>query len=456
MADRVLPRRLLFGGVVVFALAFGWGAGAAHAAEHAAPKVLSVTASPKRLGAAGGTVVIRAQVRGGRTCVFLGQRAAFASVVQFATRPCASGSASSTVRVPRNARATVITLHYYVRVTDVRGRRDEAQGSVTEAAAVIVPPAPAPAPAPAVPSLLITTTALPNATEGVSYAATVAASGGTSPYLWSVASGALPSGLSLSPAGVVSGTPTSAGVGAFTLEATDAGTPTQTATAALSITVIAPAAPPTPSDIASSNWSGYVDFGGPYTAVAGTFNVPNLYSASTTQMTAEWVGIGGTSVVSDPNLIQAGVAETLNPVTNQVEIHAWWEVLPAPETRVFLPVQSGDSVTVTIAEASPGLWNISIVDNTTAGQFVTSQAFNGLAQSVEWIVEAPTDLTSMATLTLGDYTPDVTFTSLRLTGSQVSLTRWTMIQNGAPVSTASTLTSNGFTVGYGSVEPSAP
>ena len=305
------------------------------------------------------------------------------------------------------------------------------------------------------PSLLITTTALPNAVEEVSYAATVTASGGTSPYLWSVASGALPSGLSLSPTGVVSGTPTSAGVAAFTLEATDAGTPTQTATAALSITVIAPAAPPTPSDIASSNWSGYIGFGGPYTTVTGTFNVPNLYSAPVTEKTAEWVGIGGASE-SDPNLIQAGVAETLNPVTNQVDIHAWWEILPAPETRVFLPVRSGDSVTVTIAEASPGLWNISIVDNTTAGQFVISQAFNGLAQSVEWIVEAPTDLTSMATLTLGDYTPDVTFTSLRLTGTQVSVTRCTMIQNGAPVSTPSTLTSNGFTVAYGSVEPSAP
>ena len=41
----------------------------------------------------------------------------------------------------------------------------------------------------------ISTTALPNGTLGVAYLATLAASGGTTPYTWSLASGALPSGL---------------------------------------------------------------------------------------------------------------------------------------------------------------------------------------------------------------------------------------------------------------------
>src|SRR5579863_9749751 len=45
--------------------------------------------------------------------------------------------------------------------------------------------------------LSITPTALPNATLGQRYAASIQASGGTLPYTWSVNSGALPTGLAL-------------------------------------------------------------------------------------------------------------------------------------------------------------------------------------------------------------------------------------------------------------------
>jgi len=58
--------------------------------------------------------------------------------------------------------------------------------------------------------LTITTTSLPNGTVGAPYSQTLAASGGTTPYTWSIASGTLPAGLLLSSAGVISGTPTAA------------------------------------------------------------------------------------------------------------------------------------------------------------------------------------------------------------------------------------------------------
>ena len=61
------------------------------------------------------------------------------------------------------------------------------------------------------PSLSITTAALPDGTVGAAYLQTLAASGGTPPYNWSITWGALPDGLNLSAAGVVSGTPTNAG-----------------------------------------------------------------------------------------------------------------------------------------------------------------------------------------------------------------------------------------------------
>ncbi len=67
----------------------------------------------------------------------------------------------------------------------------------------------------------ITTTSLPNGVPGQPYSASLQASGGTAPYTWSVASGSLPAGLSLSSGGVISGTPTSAGTSTFTVKATD-------------------------------------------------------------------------------------------------------------------------------------------------------------------------------------------------------------------------------------------
>jgi len=78
-------------------------------------------------------------------------------------------------------------------------------------------------------ALSVTTTGLPSGTIGVPYVATLAASGGTPPLTWAVASGQLPTGLSLSSAGKISGTPSSAGSFTFIAQATDSGSPQETA-----------------------------------------------------------------------------------------------------------------------------------------------------------------------------------------------------------------------------------
>ncbi len=70
--------------------------------------------------------------------------------------------------------------------------------------------------------LIITTTQLPNGTQGVAYSAMLGAAGGAPPYTWSIASGLLPAGLMLNTAtGLISGTPSATGTSSFTAQVTD-------------------------------------------------------------------------------------------------------------------------------------------------------------------------------------------------------------------------------------------
>ncbi|MGH7940293.1 MAG: putative Ig domain-containing protein [Limisphaerales bacterium] len=72
------------------------------------------------------------------------------------------------------------------------------------------------------PGLQITTTSLPNGASGVFYSQTLQASGGQTPYTWSL-NGNSPFGLTLSSSGVLSGTPNYTGTNTFTVFVTDHG-----------------------------------------------------------------------------------------------------------------------------------------------------------------------------------------------------------------------------------------
>jgi hypothetical protein len=95
------------------------------------------------------------------------------------------------------------------------------------------------------PLLGISTATLPAATVGTAYSQTVGASGGVRPYRFSLASGALPTGLTLNAAtGAITGAPSAAATASFTVKATDASQPTaQFALQALSIVVRPPVVP---------------------------------------------------------------------------------------------------------------------------------------------------------------------------------------------------------------------
>ena len=124
--------------------------------------------------------------------------------------PKASGSSSFTVTVKDSAASP-----------------QSVTGSESIAVAVAVIP------------IQLTTSSLPGGTVSTAYSATLTASGGTSPYTWSVVSGSLPAGLNLSTAGVISGTPTTTGTSAFSVQVKDSAASPQAATEAESIAVVA-------------------------------------------------------------------------------------------------------------------------------------------------------------------------------------------------------------------------
>ncbi|MGH9533729.1 MAG: putative Ig domain-containing protein [Terriglobales bacterium] len=83
--------------------------------------------------------------------------------------------------------------------------------------------------------LTISTTSLPNAGVGVAYSQTITMANGAPSFTFTVSKGSLPAGVTMSSDGVMSGTPTTAGISNFTIHVTDGDG--QTATQALSITV---------------------------------------------------------------------------------------------------------------------------------------------------------------------------------------------------------------------------
>lgn len=114
---------------------------------------------------------------------------------------------------------------FVVQVTDAKSGTATATLGLTVNAAV--PPS-------------ITTTTLPSGKVGVAYSTTLAASNGTTPYSFSLVSGSLPAGLTLSSTGTISGTPATAGTASFSIKLTDKNALSSTASFSVTIAAATP------------------------------------------------------------------------------------------------------------------------------------------------------------------------------------------------------------------------
>ena len=177
---------------------------------------------------------------------------------------------------------TVGTFNFTVQATNTAGSNTKSLSIIINAATV--PPT-------------ITTTSLPGGLVGTAYNQTFTATG-TTPITWSLQSGTLPTGLSLSTAGVISGTPTTAGTSNFTVRATNSA---GNATKALSIVITASVVKPTittttlPNGKTGTAYSAQLEATGtaPISWALASGNLPTgltLYSGGTISGTPTAIG----------------------------------------------------------------------------------------------------------------------------------------------------------------------
>jgi hypothetical protein len=130
-----------------------------------------------------------------------------------------AGATSSSYTTPATARSSDNGAQFTVLVSNTAGSTTSSAATLTVTAA----------------PLQITTSNLPAGQVQALYSTTLQATGGVSPYTWSLFSGLLPTGLTLQPDGTISGTPTFAGVFPFIVQVQDAAAQTVSATFSLNI-----------------------------------------------------------------------------------------------------------------------------------------------------------------------------------------------------------------------------
>ena len=223
-------------------------------------------------------------------------------------------------------------------------------------------------------SLIITTGSLPTGYVGVPYTTTFAASGGSGTnYTWSITSGGpalLAAGLSLSTAGVLTGTPTAAGTYPITVQVTDSAGNTYSASFSIAVTALAPIANLSPAMLTFAPQTMGTKSAAQTVMLSNTGNAPlsitgtgisvlgaNATDFSQTNPCGMSVLAGDSCLITvtfTPSLSTGAETATLNVVDNASgspqQVQLLGSALPTPSVSCTIPTVtvSGDTTTAQI------------------------------------------------------------------------------------------------------------
>ncbi|WP_233840197.1 autotransporter domain-containing protein [Dyella sp. 2HG41-7] len=224
------------------------------------------------------------------------------------------------------------------------------------------------------PTITVTPSTVPSAIQNNAYTAqTLTASGGTSPYTFAIASGALPGGMTLTSSGVLSGTPTVTGSFPFSAQATDAHGFTGSQNYTLTVNAITVPGAPTIGTATAGNAQASVTFTAPsnnggaaitgYTATSSPGGLTGSCATSPCTVTGLTNGTAYTFTVTATNSVGTSTASA---ASNSVTPRASQTItFSNPGTQNF-----GTTPTLTAA-ASSGL-TVSFSSTTTAVCTITS------------------------------------------------------------------------------------
>ena len=308
-------------------------------------------------------------------------------------------------------------------------------------------------------ALNITTATFPGGSVGSAYPqTTVVASGGKTPYTWSVVSGALPPGLSLNATtGAISGTPTSSGAFIFIISVTDAGG--QSVQKQYSISI---ASSGSPLSITTSNLSGTVGTafsqsvaasGGvaPYTFSLSSGSLPaGLTLASSGLISGTPTASGTTSVVVKATDSGSGSSQQTSTATITIAVN--------PLPSITFTVGSASQPPVTLCSASPAPVTATLTLSFQPSSSVatgTDQSVQfaspGQGSTVSFTLPPCSQNTPAAVVTMGTVAGTITITA-KLTSNNVDITPSTLTaQTIAVAAAAPVIQSVKLTQGNGSV-----
>lgn len=219
------------------------------------------------------------------------------------------------------------------------------------------------------PTLAFDQTTLPAGDTAAVYGQTLTVSGGTAPYSYAVTAGTLPAGISLSPGGVLSGTPTSGGVFNLTITATDSSTGTGPFSVAQAYSLTIGSVPETAAPIAVSTTQGrevIVDLtagatGGPFTAAqvvsltpstAGEARIVEAGSGATRGYRLSFTSTGTFSGLATVTYRLSNASGPSAPGTVDITIEARPDPSQDPDVRGIVAAQADAAMRMAEAQVS--------------------------------------------------------------------------------------------------------